>query len=142
MFCIIDEMERATIQEIFASLQGEGPLLGERHIFVRFWGCDIGCRYCDTPAAANAGDSPEKLCRIQKTDALDEYEEVSNPISSAELTEFCKRFIIRGPSQPTLSLTGGEPLLYSTFLAEWLPNVRSEFRIYLETNGIHAEAMP
>lgn len=141
MFCIIDEMERATIHEIFASLQGEGPWLGERHIFVRFRGCDIRCRYCDTPAALDARDSHEKPCRIQKTDVLNEYEKIPNPISAADLTEYCKRFIIRGPSRPTLSLTGGEPLHQCPFLAEWLPTARSDFRIYLETNGIHAEAM-
>lgn len=141
MLCIIEKMERATIHEIFASPQGEGPWLGERHIFVRFSGCDIRCRYCDTPAALEVRYSPEKPCRIQRTDALDEFEEVPNPLSPAELTEFCRRFIIRGPSRPMLSLTGGEPLLQSSFLDEWLRAARSDFRIYLETNGIHADAM-
>jgi organic radical activating enzyme len=40
-----------------------------------------------------------------------------------------------------ISLTGGEPLLQASFLAEWLPTVRSSFGIYLETSGIHADAM-
>ena len=57
------------------------------------------------------------------------------------MTEFCKRLIVRGPSNSTLSLTGGEPLLQHHFLAEWLPNIRKDFRIYLETNGIHYREM-
>lgn len=40
-----------------------------------------------------------------------------------------------------LSLTGGEPLLQVDFLMDWLPQVKGPFKIYLETNGIHAEAM-
>jgi len=57
------------------------------------------------------------------------------------MTEFCKRLIVRGPSNSTLSLTGGEPLLQHHFLAEWLPNIRQDFRIYLETSGIHYREM-
>lgn len=40
-----------------------------------------------------------------------------------------------------ISLTGGEPLLQSRFLREWLPQVRKEFCIYLETAGIHQAEM-
>jgi organic radical activating enzyme len=49
---------------------------------------------------------------------------------------FCKRLIIPGPSRPVISLTGGEPLLQASFLKEWLPTVKNEFTLYLETNGI------
>jgi 7-carboxy-7-deazaguanine synthase len=136
-------MERAMIHEIFTSIQGEGPWIGERHIFVRFAGCDIKCRYCDTP---NIGqfqpeNSSPQICRIQTASELSRYEQIPNPVSASDLTTICRNFIIPGPSRPTLSITGGEPLLHCTFLAQWLPNVRDTFRIYLETNGIHASAM-
>jgi len=49
--------------------------------------------------------------------------------------------MIPGPSRPVISLTGGEPLLQASFLADWLPTVRGTFRIYLETSGIHHDAM-
>ena len=42
----------ATIQEIFSGIQGEGVLVGVRQIFLRFHGCQLHCRYCDTPATA------------------------------------------------------------------------------------------
>ncbi len=70
-----------------------------------------------------------------------EYERVFNPLSALQLTEFCTRLTVRGPSRPTLSLTGGEPLLQCPFLIEWLPNVRKDFRIYLETSGTHYREM-
>ena len=62
-------------------------------------------------------------------------------MSAADLTALCSRLVIPGPSHPWLSLTGGEPLLQSGFLSEWLPQARETFRIYLETNGIQYEAM-
>ena len=143
MFCMIRKMTSASFVEIFTSIQGEGPWIGERHIFVRFFGCDLGCRYCDTSASVRRGmdESSPKFCRVQMVSDPRSYERVPNPLSSTHLTDLCKRFIIPGPSRPTISLTGGEPLLHSTFLRVWLPSVRNTFKIYLETNGIHAEAM-
>ena len=138
-----DNVKRAFLFEIFPSVQGEGPWIGERHIFVRFTGCDLRCCYCDTPASLHAGtDGPNpKFCKIRTATGTTEFEEVPNPVSIADLTNYCARFIIPGPSRPTISLTGGEPLLQASFLAAWLPTVRDTFRIYLETNGIHAAAM-
>ena len=37
----------ARVTEIFSSLQGEGPLMGERHLFIRFEACHMACAYCD-----------------------------------------------------------------------------------------------
>lgn len=137
-------MRKAYVDELFSSIQGEGLWIGQRQIFVRFSGCDLCCRYCDTPAASQpiiAGDGPKSPCRAQKTtDGFDD-EEVPNPLSAADLTALCSRLVLPGPSHPWLSLTGGEPLLQSGFLSEWLPQARETFRIYLETNGIQYEAM-
>lgn len=134
-------MNYARLNEIFASIQGEGPWIGERHIFVRFQGCDIRCRYCDTPAAALA-DKEQECCASQASAGpAISYEQIPNPVSASRLTELCNRLVIPGPSRSTISLTGGEPLLQHEFLAQWLPIVKKKFRIYLETNGIHDEAM-
>jgi 7-carboxy-7-deazaguanine synthase len=136
-------MMNASVEEIYSSIQGEGPWVGQRHIFVRFMGCDIRCRYCDTPETGHREDN-EKVqgyCRVQRSAVSTEYERVLNPLSALQLTEFCTRLTVRGPSIPTLSLTGGEPLLQFQFLTEWLPHVREDFRIYLETSGTHYRAM-
>ncbi len=37
------------ISEIFYSLQGEGGLVGMPSIFIRTSGCNLRCRWCDTP---------------------------------------------------------------------------------------------
>lgn len=36
------------INEIFPTLQGEGPFAGRPAVFVRLAGCNLACRYCDT----------------------------------------------------------------------------------------------
>jgi organic radical activating enzyme len=137
------EMTGISLSEIFPSIQGEGPWIGERHIFVRFFGCELRCRYCDTSASVQAGmhERAPKFCMVQKLSDPHSYDQIPNPVSSADLTGLCRRFILPGPSRPTISLTGGEPLLHASFLLEWLPVMRNTFRIYLETNGIHAGAM-
>ncbi len=37
------------ISEIFYSIQGEGRLLGVPSVFIRTSGCNLRCRWCDTP---------------------------------------------------------------------------------------------
>ena len=136
-------MKDACLSEVFVSIQGEGPWIGERHIFVRFQGCDIHCRYCDTPAAVqgSGGRNPE-FCKVQTSPRMPAvYERVPNPVTAAQLTGWCGRLSIPGQSRPTISLTGGEPLLQYEFLVQWLPAMKRGHRVYLETNGIHFDAM-
>lgn len=40
------------ISEIFHSIQGEGLLLGVPSVFIRTSGCNLRCRWCDTPYAS------------------------------------------------------------------------------------------
>lgn len=100
------------ISEIFSSLQGEGTHLGEKHIFIRFEECHIHCTYCDE-------DKPGRLMTLEETlDAVRRLEKEEGPHSF-------------------ISLTGGEPLLYVTFLKPLAEALSKEgFQIYLETNGI------
>jgi 7-carboxy-7-deazaguanine synthase len=136
-------MEHASVEEIFSSIQGEGPWIGQRHIFVRFIGCDMRCRYCDTPAAVQGPNVQAKnsFCRAQRSPDSFEFDHVPGPLSTRQLTELCSRLVIPGPARPVISLTGGEPLLHHDFLAAWLPEVRNRFHIYLETNGLRHQAM-
>lgn len=133
----------ATLNEVFASIQGEGPWAGERHIFVRFQGCDLTCSFCDTPAAG-AGPAAAGLgffpAQVSPGYAAPREQE-PNPVPLSRLTELCLRLSLRGPSRQTLSLTGGEPLLQADFIAQWLPRIAQSFRIFLETGGVHVEAL-
>lgn len=108
----------ARIAEIFSSLQGEGTHLGERHLFIRFEECHIRCEYCD------------ELTKPARTRGLKEL-----------LQEVIRLEKEEGP-HPFVSFTGGEPLLYRTFLEPLLLRLKAlGFRTYLETNGILWQAL-
>ena len=47
------------VSEIFTSVQGEGPSVGTPSIFVRLQGCSVGCAWCDTKYAWDAGRGEE-----------------------------------------------------------------------------------
>jgi organic radical activating enzyme len=104
-------MMKGPIIEIFSSFQGEGLLIGERQIFVRFAGCNLNCNYCDT------NDS-----KSEKSGTLMTPQEVTEEINRL-LTPDCK----------TISFTGGEPSLYPDFISEVSKNFN--LNIMLETNG-------
>ena len=97
------------IKEIFSSIQGEGPCVGEIQTFLRFCKCNLNCKYCDT--------------KYKKDRDTKEY-------SAKELAQK-----LLHESVSTISLTGGEPLLDVEFLKEFLPLIKPQKSVYLETNG-------
>ena len=101
----------APIIEIFSSFQGEGVLIGQRQIFVRFAGCNLNCDYCDTKHSIS-----------KKEGMLMTPEEVVSKIES-----------ILTPDCHTISFTGGEPSLYPEFINE--VSKLTDLNIMLETNG-------
>ncbi|MCG2713151.1 MAG: 7-carboxy-7-deazaguanine synthase QueE [Candidatus Omnitrophica bacterium] len=105
-------MKTAKITEVFFSLQGEGPYVGTGHVFVRFAGCNIKCRYCDTQKQ-----------RYKEYDVKALIFKVKNLLSEHKAGY--------------LSLTGGEPLLQAEFIFDFLKKARlKKTCVYLETNGI------
>ncbi len=123
-------MHAATdIIEIFSSLQGEGPRIGERHLFVRFQGCSLTCKFCDTPASF----VQNPRCRVERAPFSKTFEYYENPIEFSHLNEILTTF----NDDKVLAITGGEPLEQAAFLREWLPTVPKQFRCLLETAGVH-----
>jgi organic radical activating enzyme len=134
-----DAAMSAPVVEIFSSVQGEGLLVGERQIFLRFPGCNLDCAYCDTPAAK----VEPPLCRIEGSQGAQDFAHRPNPLSVADIASAARTLARPQPGlHHSAAVTGGEPLLRADFLAELLPALGNlGLRAYLETNGTMAEEL-
>lgn len=114
-------VNQARITEVFQSIQGEGKYTGVRQVFVRFFGCNMRCAWCDTPEAlGGAGGRFAQYTARELKEAVD------------ELWQDCH----------SVSLTGGEPLLQKDFLKTFAPRLKEDGRkVYLETNGVLPQAL-
>ena len=97
------------IQEVFYTLQGEGPFAGCPAVFVRLGGCNLRCFWCDT-------DFESSAWKPSLSELMEKIEEVRPP--------FCNLIV----------LTGGEP-----FRQNVVPFVEAclerQLSVQLETNG-------
>ncbi len=117
------------VSEIFSSVQGEGPLLGCRQIFIRVHGCNIDCAYCDTLS----GETPA-YCRVETEPGGNDFKQLPNPLRTEDIALATMALGLYW--HDSVSLTGGEPLLYPGLIKELVPLLKGTRRgIYLETNG-------
>ncbi len=95
--------------EIFRSLQGEGKNQGKPCLFIRLEGCNLRCRWCDTPESREGG----------------------REMSADEIVEQVWRI-----NPAYVCITGGEPLLQMNGLEPLLASLsRRGTAIDIETNG-------
>jgi 7-carboxy-7-deazaguanine synthase len=127
-------MASGYVSEIFTSFQGEGLFAGRRHLFLRMAGCNLRCRYCDTPESLERTAS----CTVHGLDGSARV--IPNPLEAETLSSLLKPFFA-APGLHALAITGGEPLVQSSFLAELLRSGRPPFPILLETNGTYPERL-
>lgn len=114
---------KSPIREVFCSIQGEGPYVGYRQVFVRFPKCNLQCLYCDTPQDWG----PTSKCMVEAKPGTGKFTQFDNPVSSEQLLDMIKLC----EHVHSVSLTGGEPLLYAKFIKELK---QSKYPLYLETN--------
>jgi organic radical activating enzyme len=131
----IVEPRPGSIAGIFSAIQGEGTLVGERHLFIRMAGCPFRCHYCDTPEAL----VPADFCRVETPPASRKFRSQPNPVSPESLNGIVSGFMAaEGAVYRAIAITGGEPLVQAGYLQEALPRRRAfGKKIYLETAGAH-----
>ena len=98
------------LDEVFLSIQGESTDTGLPCIFVRLYGCPIGCVYCD---------QPQTLANKHKAS----IETIMNRV---------KKY--RGVKR--VCITGGEPLIYKNDLMPLVWELQYEgYKVSIETSG-------
>lgn len=98
------------ISEIFYSLQGEGMLVGIPSVFVRTSGCNLRCKWCDTPYTSW---NPE-----------------GEALSMPQILE-----CVRGFRSSHVVVTGGEPMI-APEIADLTSALKAErFHVTIETAG-------
>lgn len=98
------------ISEIFYSIQGEGELTGVPSVFIRSSGCNLRCRWCDTPYASWSPEGREA--------GIDEI--------LREIREYPARHVV---------LTGGEPMIARGIRELALALRGAGYHITIETAG-------
>ena len=95
------------INELFKSIQGEGPYTGHPAIFIRLAGCNLDCIFCDTDFEYRRQASVEAI--------VEEVKQLS------------------GGKVKLVVITGGEPFLQD--LRDLIYFLAKDFIVQIETNG-------
>ena len=121
-------MNTLPVVEIFSSIQGEGPFVGVRQVFFRLPHCNLNCPYCDTII------STPTEARIEKVPGTQVFTYIPNPLDCNNILKIIEEYDLG--IHHSISITGGEPLLWSSELKLLLPMLKERgLKIYLETNG-------
>jgi len=117
--------------EVFWSAQGEGAFVGRPTTFVRFGGCDLRCRWCDSPHTWK----PSAACRFESAAGTQRFITEPNPISLDRILDGIRE--LQPQKGSFLSLTGGEPLLQPALARAIAEGSRERgLRTHLETHGL------
>lgn len=98
------------VSEIFLSIEGEGIRTGYPAIFIRLYGCNLRCSYCDSMYSVDEGDFTE--------------------MSLGEIMNEVQKYDVK-----RITLTGGEPLIHKDVYALLSVLSGEGYEVNIETNG-------
>ena len=109
----------ARVSEIFTSIEGEGLFVGKKTLFIRFSGCHLKCRWCDTKYALPLDSGTEYQ--------MDEIED----LIIRELQPFTYK----------VNFTGGEPLLQTDAVIKLADFIKKQtnLKTYIESSCFDSE---
>ena len=110
-------MIKIKVSEIFTSFQGEGPYIGTPATFLRLYGCNLNCEWCDTDISTYEMLSVDDVAEILITQM--EFNNIN-----------------------LLVITGGEPTLQMEEIKRLIKELPEDIRIQMETNGSIFEYIP
>ena len=110
-------MIKIKVSEIFTSFQGEGPYIGTPATFLRLYGCNLNCQWCDTDISTYEMLSVDDVAEILMTQM--EFNNIN-----------------------LLVITGGEPTLQMEEIKRLIKELPEDIKIQLETNGSIFEYLP
>ena len=110
-------MIKIKVSEIFTSFQGEGPYIGTPATFLRLYGCNLNCPWCDTDISTYEMLSVDDVAEILITQM--EFNNIK-----------------------LLVITGGEPTLQMEEIKRLIKELPEDIKIQLETNGSIFEYLP
>ena len=98
------------VTEIFKSIEGEGIRTGYPSVFIRLYGCQLRCSYCDSMYSVEGGN-----------------------FSYKSIEEICKE-VNQFSDSIRITITGGEPLIHDE-IYDLISILFKTHEINVETNG-------
>jgi 7-carboxy-7-deazaguanine synthase len=118
------------INEIFATVQGEGFHVGTPSIFIRLQGCDVGCGWCDTKHTWSVRAAQESSAEqmLAKRDSDERYARMDLRQILAAMQPFAARHVV---------ITGGEPCAHDLRALTDVLIDSFDLRVQIETSATY-----